>query len=71
MSLHTHVNLPSSRSYVLKLHRDAMPQQGRFHGRIEHIVSGEHVDFHSAEQLIAWLAQHVPVVDAGQGTDAR
>jgi hypothetical protein len=69
MSLHTHAHLPSNRSYVLKLHRDAAPQRGHFCGRLEHIVSGDHVDFDSAEQLIAWLAQHAASVDTPTGSE--
>ncbi len=49
---------PSQRSYVLKLHRDADPAGGRLVGRLEHIASGEHVDFDSGAALLAWLARH-------------
>ena len=40
MSLDPHPTHPSSRSYVLKLHRDARPHQGRLFGRHESHGSG-------------------------------
>jgi hypothetical protein len=58
MTLNAHPNHPSSGSYVLKLHRDARPTLGQLCGRLEHIVSGDCIDFASSEQLIAWLLQH-------------
>jgi hypothetical protein len=58
MTLHPLPSHPTAASYVLKLHRDAMPRQGRLRGRLEHIVSGESHDFADAQGLIAWLLQH-------------
>jgi len=57
MTLDPRSNYPSTRSYVLKLHRDAQPQPGRFVGRLEHLASGRHVEFDSSDGLIDWLAQ--------------
>jgi hypothetical protein len=62
MALNPQPNHPSSGSYVLKLHRDADPRQGRLSGRIEHIVSGEHHDFASSPELIDWLQRHAAVM---------
>lgn len=56
--LNARSSFPSTRCYVLKLHRDASPGQGRLMGRLEHIASGEHVDFRSGDELLAWLAAH-------------
>ena len=49
---------PSAGRYVLRLHRDSLPQQGLLSGRIEHVVSGEATDFASAADLIDWLTRH-------------
>lgn len=49
---------PSSGCYVLKLHRDAAPAEGRLCGRVEHVVSGAGADFASAAALLAWLLAH-------------
>jgi hypothetical protein len=58
MTLNPQPTYPSAGGYVLKLHRDAQPQQGLLRGRIEHIASGECFDFASAEALLAGLLRH-------------
>lgn len=58
MTLNPHPNFPSAGCYVLKLHRDALPRQGRLSGRLEHIVSGDSVDFDNGTDLLAWLLCH-------------
>jgi hypothetical protein len=55
MTLNPHTNYPSNRSYVLKLHRDAVPQQGQIAGRLENMASGSSFDFSSAAELLACL----------------
>ena len=50
---------PQARSYVLQLHRECAPAQGGLHGRIEHLSSGEAVEFSSAEALLEWLRSHI------------
>ena len=68
MTLQSTSHFPNRRCYVLKLHRDAIPAIGRLIGRLEHIASGEHVDFASGEELLTWLARHAAALDA-QRTD--
>jgi len=63
MTLSTKANFPSARCYVLKLHRDAAPSRGHLMGRLEHIASGEHIDFASGRQLLAWMARHADAAD--------
>jgi hypothetical protein len=48
---------PHARSYVLKLHSDAAPSAGLIVGRLDHVISGRQFVFHSAEELVACLAQ--------------
>jgi hypothetical protein len=55
MILKTQATYPQAKSFVLKLHRDAAPAEGRLIGRLEHVASGKHFDFNSAEELIACL----------------
>jgi hypothetical protein len=43
--------LPTDRAFVLQFRADADVQQGRFDGRIEHVVSGQTALFHSLEEL--------------------
>ena len=67
MSLQSTVVYPIRRTYVLKLHRDAAPAQGRLCGRLEHIPTGRHVDFVTGEEMLAWLARHDPDGDLLEG----
>lgn len=47
---------PSSRSYVLKLHREARPQDGLVFGRLESMSSGRCFAFSNAAELLRCLA---------------
>jgi hypothetical protein len=55
MILNTHATYPQSQSFVLKLHRDAAPAEGRLIGRLEHVASGKQFTFSTAEELVACL----------------
>jgi len=57
MILKTQASYPQAQSFVLKLHRDAAPAEGRLIGRLEHVASGRQYTFNSAAELIACLAQ--------------
>lgn len=78
MTLNPTPSYPISGGYVLKLHRDALPQQGLLHGRLEHIASGDSGEFADAQGLWSWLAQHAarlqaaaPVADTHLNTETR
>lgn len=58
MVLNPHPIYPSAGRYVLRLHRDARPRSGLIAGRIEHVASGESLDFASGAQLLDWLVTH-------------
>lgn len=64
MTLNSQATYPFTRSYVVKLHRDAMPQRGDIAGRLENMASGRHFDFRTADELIACLMQ-----DAARSSD--
>jgi hypothetical protein len=65
MVLDTHPSYPSTRTYVLKLHRDARPELGRVFGRLENVATGEQLAFASSAELLAALARDVRIdVDA-------
>ena len=57
MILSTHPSYPNARAYVLKLHRDARPCDGRIIGRLENVTTGEQFVFGNAEELLACLAR--------------
>lgn len=64
MTLDARASYPSERCYVLKIHRDARPDQGDLKGRLEHIASGTRVEFTNGVELLAWLARHTVVVSS-------
>ena len=55
MILNVHASYPHTLTYVLKLHRDAAPREGRILGRLEHVDSGHQFHFNSVEELVACL----------------
>jgi hypothetical protein len=55
MTLNRIPSHPSSLCYVVKLHRDSQPAQGRISGLLEHVGSGCSTPFASAEALVAAL----------------
>jgi hypothetical protein len=61
MILDARSTFPSTRSYVLKLHRDAEPERGHLVGRLENMSSGTCLEFASWEQLLLRLAQDAEV----------
>jgi hypothetical protein len=71
MTLEHHSNYPSTRSYVLKLHRDAGPESDRMTGWLENMSSGCHYEFNSAEQLLACLADDLAASNKRQPGTAR
>jgi hypothetical protein len=58
MTLATQPLHPSAGSYVLKLRRDAQPRLGQLSGRLEHIASGDCIDFGNSDEMLAWLLWH-------------
>lgn len=58
MTLNPHPNHPAAGAYVLRLHRDACPEEGLLMGRIQHVASGDCTDFTSARALLEWLSEH-------------
>jgi len=47
--------LPTSRAFVVQIHRDANLQAEQFKGRVEHIVSMQSAHFESLEELVAFM----------------
>ena len=73
MVLSAHASYPQSQTYVLKLHRDAAPAEGRIVGRLEHIASATQFTFNSAAELIDCLIRSAavtsePADDAVEGS---
>jgi hypothetical protein len=64
MSLDMQTSHPSSRSYVLKLHRDARPDQGLIFGRLESMASGRCYAFANSSELLRCLVLDVQALAA-------
>lgn len=67
MNLNNQPLYPSAGRYVLRLHRDA--RAGFLAGRVEHVATGESIDFRTADDLLAWLRAHSQQVMADAATD--
>ena len=55
MALKSESTYPSRRTYVLKLRSDATPDE--LCGRLENLVTSEHLDFTSADELCELIAR--------------
>jgi len=49
--------LPTQLAIVVQFAAETEGGQGRFVGRVEHVVSGQAQRFHTREELLAWLTQ--------------
>ena len=49
--------LPTQFAFVVQFAAETEAGQGRFVGRVEHVVSGHAQRFHTLEELLAWLTQ--------------
>jgi len=56
-------SLPVRRAFVVQFRAEAEPEQGRFTGRVEHLLSGQALKFISLEELVAFF---VRVLSQGQ-----
>ena len=48
-------SLPVRRAFVVQFRAEAEPEQGRFTGRVEHVLSGQALKFISLEELVAFF----------------
>jgi hypothetical protein len=64
MVLNTNPSYPYAGTFVLKLHRDAVPERGRLLGSLEHVASGLQFQFNSGEELIERLVSGAAFVEA-------
>jgi hypothetical protein len=70
MSLSATADHPVSRSYVVKLHRDADPAGGALRGRLENLATGRRFEFEDAGGLLAALLHDLAQDDAaGQASN--
>jgi hypothetical protein len=56
--------LPTHLAFVVQFGVETAVGQGRFVGRVEHVVSGEVAHFHTLDELQACLVQMLTALDA-------
>ena len=67
MILRADSKYPNRRAYVLKLRSDATPDD--LCGRLENLVTSEHLDFGSAEELCELIARDLELVTSDPARD--
>jgi len=74
-AVESEIQLPAERAFVVQLSLEAVPAEGRWRGRAEHVVSGQVTHFDTIEGLLAFMdhvlgagvAQPRRRVEPGQG----
>jgi hypothetical protein len=56
-------------TFVIQLRSNSNVQRGRLRGRIEHVMSGQSVQFTSLESLLAFMARCTPAQSQTAGKD--
>ena len=56
--------LSPHRAFVVQFWAETEVEQGRFAGRVEHVVSRQATHFHSLEELLAFIARVLTTVRA-------
>ena len=56
--------LPVQRAFVVQLHATADVAQARLVGRVEHVVSGQALHFHTVDELLAFMARVLATLDS-------
>ena len=56
--------LSPHRAFVVQFREETEVEQGRFAGRVEHVVSGQAAQFDSLEELVAFIGQVLSTVRA-------
>ena len=56
--------LSPHRAFVVQFRAETAVQQGRFVGRVEHVVSGQAAHFQSVEELLAFIGRVLTEVRA-------
>ena len=60
--------LPSNRAFVVQFRFQPPEAPLSWEGRVEHLVSGRMAHFHSAEELLAFLARELTAVRQDSGS---
>ena len=55
---------PVHRAFVVQLHATAVVAQGQLTGRVEHVLSGQAAHFHTVDELLAFIARVLAVMDS-------
>lgn len=55
--------LSAHRAFVVQLRAETDVEQGRFTGRVEHVVSGQAQQFHSLAEFLAFITRVLTALD--------
>ena len=55
--------LPVERAFVVQLHAMAVVAQGQLSGRVEHVLSGQAAHFDTLDELLAFMARVLAVLE--------
>ena len=59
-----HAPLSPHRAFVVQFRAETEVEQGRFAGRVEHVVSGQAAQFQSLAELVAFMGRVLATVRA-------
>jgi len=62
--LQTESQLSPRRAFVVQFHKETAVEQWHLEGRVEHVVSGQAIHFHSLEELLYFIARTLATVRA-------
>ena len=58
-------------TFVIQLRSNSNVQRGRLRGRVEHVMSGQSVQFTSLDSLLAFMARCAPAQSRAAGKDTE
>jgi hypothetical protein len=61
--------LPVGRAFVVQVHATAVVAQGQLAGRVEHVVSGQATRFQTPDELLAFMARVLEVLETAAPED--
>ena len=62
--------LPAERAFVVQLSVEALPAEGRWRGRAEHVVSGQVTHFKTIDGLLGFMDRVLSAVGRGARPEA-
>ena len=64
-------SLPTNRAFVVQFRAEPSGTRPRWHGRVEHVVSGQAAHFDALEELLAFVTRVLTEVEGPQAGENR